>query len=72
MPVRGDTSQLHASFDVSDWSPWFAWHPVHSYDGHRLWLRMIDRRCISIYSYIDGSFRNEWQYRLYCSSSHDD
>lgn len=29
----------------SEWRPWFAWHPVYSWDAHKtVWLEWVERR----------------------------
>lgn len=30
----------------SKWKPWFAWRPVETISGHRVWCRLIYRRYV--------------------------
>lgn len=30
--------------DTSNWEPWFAWAPVRTIDGKKVWLKKIYRR----------------------------
>lgn len=48
----------------------FAWLPVTTWDGRRAWLRMVWRRRIHRYDYLDGPGDDQWwQYTLRCHES---
>jgi hypothetical protein len=33
---------------------WFAWKPVHTFDGRTVWLRRVFRQLVAKHSYLDG------------------
>lgn len=39
---------------ITSWWRWFAWYPVNTVDRGYVWLRLIHRRRIAKYSYLDG------------------
>ncbi len=46
---------------LSDWSPWFAWHPVGLGDGGFFWLETVERRAEWTSSWHEGWWT--WHYR---------
>ncbi len=51
-------------FPIGPWRPWFAWRPVTTFDGVRLWLRPVARRRIQLHDYLTGGPDQWWQYAL--------
>lgn len=45
---------------VSPWVKWFAWRPVTTVGGHRMWLKSVYRRCINTYVDMDNWRRYEY------------
>lgn len=46
--------------EVMPWKIWFAWYPVKSVSGERVWLKKIYRRCINTYVDHDDWTRYEY------------
>jgi hypothetical protein len=46
--------------EVMPWALWFAWHPVTTNSGERVWLTKIYRRCINTYVDFDDWKRYEY------------
>lgn len=46
---------------IGPWHRWFAWLPVRTYDGRRVWLRTIWRRGIQLHGHLPGP-GFWWQY----------
>ena len=42
------------------WEDWFAWHPVTTISGHRVWGKKISRRLKMKYG--DQRLYSEWEY----------
>jgi hypothetical protein len=42
------------------WKPWFAWRPVKTIKGKRVWMEKIYRRCINTYVDMDDWKRYEY------------
>ena len=38
------TQRIHNGPDCYPWRPWFAWRPVKTISGQRVWLRRIYKR----------------------------
>ncbi len=43
--------------EIEPWKLWFAWRPVKTVSGERVWLKKIYRRCIWHYG---GDVGSEW------------
>lgn len=37
----------------SDWEPWYAWHPVTTISGRKIWLNTVYRRYRMIFEIAD-------------------
>ena len=46
--------------EVMPWNIWFAWRPVTTINGERVWLKKIYRRCINTYVDHDDWTRYEY------------
>lgn len=46
--------------EVLPWRPWFAWRPVTTISGQRIWFQPIYRRCIN--TYVDYEDWNRYEY----------
>jgi len=46
--------------EVMPWRIWFAWYPVKTVAGERVWLKKIYRRCINTYVDMDDWTRYEY------------
>jgi len=46
--------------EVSPWKTWFAWRPVKTVSGQKVWLERISRRCINTYVDMDNWKRYEY------------
>jgi hypothetical protein len=46
--------------EVMPWQIWFAWRPVRTVSGERVWLKKIYRRCINTYIDMDDWTRYEY------------
>jgi len=46
--------------EIMPWNIWFAWHPVKTVSGERIWLKKIYRRCINTYVDHDDWTRYEY------------
>ena len=46
--------------EVMPWHIWFAWRPVTTVSGERVWLKKIYRRCINTYIDMDDWTRYEY------------
>jgi hypothetical protein len=44
----------------SPWKPWFAWRPVKTVSGKKIWFEVIYRRCINTYVDMDNWTRYEY------------
>ena len=49
---------------VANWTPWFAWRPVRTYDGRRRLFWMVERRLIQKHQFLDGGADFWWQYKV--------
>lgn len=47
---------------IGPWRTWFAWHPIHTYDGEFFWMRKVLRRRIQKHHYLEGGADFWWQY----------
>jgi hypothetical protein len=45
---------------VAPWKPWFAWRPVNTISGKRVWCTTIYRRCIN--TYVDHDDWKRYEY----------
>lgn len=52
-------------FPTGPWIRCFAWRPVFTYDGGRVWLRWVWKRHIHKHGYLDGGSDWWWQYRRF-------
>jgi hypothetical protein len=46
--------------EVMPWRSWFAWYPIKTVAGERVWLKKIFRRCINTYVDHDDWTRYEY------------
>jgi hypothetical protein len=46
--------------EVMPWHIWFAWRPVKTVTGERVWLKKVYRRCINTYVDHDDWTRYEY------------
>ena len=54
------------AFIVSGWHWWFAWRPVRTWDGRRIWLKKTWRRLAQKRNCLDGVAWQTWQYHYPC------
>lgn len=52
--MRADRFSPRFGSPVSDWYRWFAWRPVETVDRGKQWLRIVNRRRIHKYHFLDG------------------
>jgi hypothetical protein len=52
--------QVYRKVEVSTWQLWFAWRPVKTLGGERIWSKRIYRR--SINSYVDFDNWQRYEY----------
>lgn len=51
------------------WHDWFAWWPVKTESGHKVWLERIQRRHQDVlYAWLDRLVLTDWEYR--CKDEH--
>ena len=48
--------------EVEPWRPWFAWHPITTKAGKRVWLEKVYRRCIWHYGDNVGAQHTTYEY----------
>lgn len=41
-------------FPITDWHDAFAWLPITTFDGRRVWLRRVKRRRYHRHDYLSG------------------
>jgi len=46
--------------ETSPWQKWYAWYPVTTITGQRLWMQNVYRRCINTYVDMDDWKRYEY------------
>lgn len=46
--------------EIAPWQRWFAWHPVTTINGQRMWMRTVYRRCVNTYVDYDNWKRYEY------------
>jgi hypothetical protein len=61
--VSGELSQEDAAPPpiaiITDWAPWFAWHPVQLYgSGHFAWMCKIHRRIVRRHGFFIHEYSN--------------
>lgn len=50
---------------LTDWTAWFAWFPVRTWDSRWRWLCMVERRLMQVKSHLDGGPPGPWwQHRV--------
>jgi hypothetical protein len=47
---------------VGEWTPWFAWYPVRTWDGRLIWLSYVYRQLVRRHSWVDFGPVKWWQY----------
>lgn len=47
---------------ITDWTTWFAWHPIKTWDQRWRFLCRVKRRLILKYQSLDGGADFWWQY----------
>ena len=51
---------VYRKIEVMPWHIWFAWRPITTVNGERIWLKKIHRRQIVCYADMDDWFRYEY------------
>jgi hypothetical protein len=51
---------VYRMIDAGPWEIWFAWRPVKTVTGERVWLKKVYRRCINTYVDHDDWTRYEY------------
>jgi len=51
---------VYRKIEVMPWHIWFAWRPVRTVSGERIWLKKIYRRQIVCYADMDDWFHYEY------------
>jgi len=51
---------VYRKIEVEPWKIWFAWRPITTVTGERVWLKKIYRRCINTYVDHDDWTRYEY------------
>ena len=51
---------VYRKIEVKPWQIWFAWRPVTTINGERIWLKKIYRRCINTYVDMEDWTRYEY------------
>lgn len=51
---------VYRKIEVMPWRIWFAWRPITTVNGERVWLKKIHRRKIVCYADMDDWFRYEY------------
>jgi len=59
-----DLYQPLLSQPVTDWERWFAWRPVHEWNGGLVWFRLVYRRRCRPYEHLTGTKRVWLQYAV--------
>ena len=54
------TGPVSRKIEISPWKRWFAWRPVTSVSGQKLWMQTVYRRCINTYVDMDDWKRYEY------------
>lgn len=54
------TGNVARKIEMSPWQKWFAWRPVTSITGQRLWMQLVYRRSINTYVDYDNWKRYEY------------
>jgi len=57
VPMFGDPA--------TDWTRWFAWRPVETWDRRWRWLCWVERRLIVKHHFLDGGGDCWWQHRVW-------
>lgn len=62
--MSDDRPIMQFEFPLTGWTPWFAWHPVRTWDCRWRWLCWVDRRLMQLKEHLwhSGS-RPRWQHR---------
>lgn len=47
---------------IGPWHRWFAWRPVETFDGRKVWMRRVNRRRVQTKIWLPGSLDQWWQY----------
>ena len=50
--------------DDTEWTPWFAWHPVKVGPGEWLWLGQVKRKGSWQVDCVSGGEAWQWDYRM--------
>lgn len=51
---------VYRKIEVESWRLWFAWRPVKTVNGERVWLKKVYCRCINTYVDYDDWKRYEY------------
>lgn len=54
------TGPVARKIEVLPWKLWFAWHPVKTKSGERVWGKRVYRRCIN--TYVDYEDWKRYEY----------